>query len=246
MESYRMMKTLKMIVLATVLAAAPACSKKKDSENKAPASTETSGSAAAGSAAAGSDTGSAAAGSDTGSAAAGSDTGSAAATTPAAAADYFHIAATHAKPKPDDPVHIKFEKFKVTKATFDPQKIEGGTATIEVDLTSLSSGSAKRDGHLASPAYLDTAKFATLTIDVGNVKKKDGNTYSADAKVKLRDIEKTYPVTFEVVEAKDDWIRIKGEHKFARLDFKVGKANDPEESVGEELTAMLQLTLKKT
>lgn len=240
-----MMKTLKMIVLATVLAAAPACSKKKDSENKAPATTDTSGSAAVGSAgSAGSadpGAGSAAAGSDSGSAA-----GSAAAATPDAAADYIHVMATHAKPKPDDPVHVAFTKFNVTKASFDPQKIEGGTATIEVDLTSMSSGSAKRDGHLASADYIDTAKFATMTIDVSDVKKKDGNTYDAKAKVKFRDIEKTYPVTFEVVDTQADAIRIKGEHKFARLDFKVGKANDPEESVGEELTVALQLTLKKT
>ena len=161
--------------------------------------------------------------------------------------DFIAVYAEHAEKKPNDPVEVKFERFKVTKADFDPQKIEGGSATIEVDLLSVKSGSDKRDAHLSSADYIDTGKFATMTIDVGNVKKKDGNTYSADAKVKLRDLEKTYPVTFEVVDAKDDWIKVKGEQKFGRLDFKVGKENPgPDESVAQDLTVKLQLTLKKT
>jgi polyisoprenoid-binding protein YceI len=226
------MKTLKYLVLATVLAAAPACSK-KEQEKKAPPITEPAGSAA---------------GSAEGSAAApGSAEGSAAAAEPEAASDdSFVIEAVHAEKKPDDPVAVRFSGVKVVKADFDPANLEGGTATIEVDLTSLSTDSEKRDAHLASPDYLDTAKFATLTIDIANVKKKDDKTYNAEAKVKLRDIEKTYPVTFEVVDAKDDWIKIKGEHTFPRLDFNVGKKPSKDEGVGTDLTAKINLTLKKT
>jgi len=223
------MKTLKYLVLATVLAAAPAC-EKKEQEKKAPPTTEPAGSAV---------------GSAEGSAA-GSAEGSAAVAAPAATDDSFVIEAVHAEKKPDDPVAVRFSGVKVVKADFDPANLEGGVATIEVDLTSLSSGSDKRDAHLATADYIDTAKFATLTIDIANVKKKDDKTFSADAKVKLRDIEKTYPVTFEVVDAKDDWIKVKGEHTFPRLDFKVGQEPNPKEGVGTDLTAKLNLTLKKT
>ena len=222
------MKTLKLLALATVLAVT-GCGK-KDQEKKAPpepAVTTPAGSAP-------------------GSAAPGSAAPTTTATTPDANADFVAVYAEHAKKKPDDPVEVRFDKFEVKKADFDPQKIEGGSATIEVDLTSLRSGSEKRDKHLTTADYVDTVKFATLTIDVGNVKKKEGNTYTADAKVKLRDIEKTYPVTFEVVEAKDDWVRVRGEHTFPRLDFKVGKSPGPDESVAENLTVRMQLTLKKT
>lgn len=220
------MKTLKLIALAAVLAAAPACKKKDESK---PATTEV-GSA---------DT--------TGSAGSATAEGSAATATPDANADFISVFAEHAEKKPDDPVEVKFESFTVKNATFDPQNIEGGTATIEVDLASLKTGSAKRDKHLSTEDYIDTSQFTTMTIDVANVKKQQGNTYAADAKVSLRGIEKTYPVTFEVVEAKDDWIRVKGEHKFPRLDFKVGKEKTgPDESVAHDLTVKLQLTLKKT
>jgi polyisoprenoid-binding protein YceI len=169
------------------------------------------------------------------------------ATTPAADADHITVFATHKDKKPDDPVQVKFTKYAITKATFDPAKIEGGTATIEIDTTSLSSGKAGRDEHLQKADYLDVPKFAKIIIDVSNVKKKDGKTYSADAKVQAVGTTKTYPVTFEVVESKDNWIKVKGEHTFARTDFKIGKdPKDAKESVAGEVTIKMQLTLKKT
>jgi polyisoprenoid-binding protein YceI len=165
---------------------------------------------------------------------------------PVANADHITVLANHEPAKPGDPVAVKFEKFTVTKAAFDPANLEGGTATIELDLASISSGSEKRDGHLKTPSYIDLAKFTTATIDVANVKKQGDKGYTADAKVKFRDIEKTYPVTFEVVEATADSVRIKGQQKFTRADFKVGTEPGPEESVAKDLEIQLQLTLKKT
>jgi len=247
------MKTIKLLVLAAVLALAPACKKEKKPEATT-GSAETMGSAAG--SATGSaptpDTGSAAAGSAD-QAAAGSAAGSAdtAAATPAEdKADWIKVYATHFEPKEGDPVEVKFEKFKVAKASFDPKKIEGGTATIEIDLSSLKSGDEKRDQHLATPDYLDVAKFATAVIDIENVKKKDDKTYTADAKVKFHGVDKKYPITFEVLEATDDSIRIKTEHTFKRLDFKVGKKpgkdqKKGEDGVADELTIKAQLTLKK-
>ena len=237
------MKVLKLIAYATLLtglAAAPAC-KKKAKEEPAPAQGTGTGTAATPPPP--DPTAGTGAGTGTGTAA---DPG-AAATDPNAAGDFIAVYAEHAEKKPDDPVEVKFERFKVVKADFDPEKIEGGSATIEVDLASMKSGSDKRDKHLTTADYVDTSKFTTMTIDVGNVKKKDDKTFTADAKVKLRDVEKTYPVTFEVVEKGADFIKVKGEHKFARLDFKVGKEKTgPDESVAQDLTVKLQLTLKKS
>jgi polyisoprenoid-binding protein YceI len=163
-------------------------------------------------------------------------------------ADSIVVLAKHSEPKPNDPVAVKFEKFKVTKATFDPNKIEGGKATIEIDATSLKSDSEKRDAHLKTPDFIDTAKFATITVDIDKVKKKADKTYTAEATIKFRAVTKKYPVTFDVVDQKPDSIRIKGEANFSRLDFKVGKdSKDPKVApVANDLTVKLQLTLKKT
>lgn len=169
--------------------------------------------------------------------------------TPAASTDSIVVLAKHAEPKPDDPVSVKFEKFKVTKASFDPKKIEGGKATIEIDATSLKSGADKRDGHLQTPDFLDTAKNPTITVELDKVKKaKEDKHFNAEATVKFRGVTKKYPVSFEVTGTTADSITIKGSHDFSRLDFKVGKdSKDPKEApVAPGLTIKLELTLKKT
>ena len=230
------MKTVKLFVLAAVLAVSPACKKKDNAEPKKDPTAQTTGSAgsAAGSAAAGS-ADPAAAGSAADPAA---DTG-----------DWIKVEAKHVAPNPKDPVVVTFERFKILKADFDPKQIEGGTATIEVDMTSLKTDNDQRTEHLHSPDYVDSKQFGVATIDISNVKKKDDKNFTADAKLNLHGVEKTYPVTFEVVEAKDDSIRIKGEHTFQRLDHKIGKEPDPDPKKGDgvapDLTVKLQLNLKK-
>jgi polyisoprenoid-binding protein YceI len=162
--------------------------------------------------------------------------------------DSIVVLAKHTESKPDDPVQVRFEKFKVVKASFDPKKVEGGKATIEIDATSLKSGIEKRDTHLNTPDFLDTSKFAKITVDIDKVKKKADKTFTAEATVKFRDVTKKYPVTFDVVDQTADSIRIKGEAAFSRLDFKVGKdSKDPKVApVQPELVIKVALTLKKT
>ena len=85
-----------------------------------------------------------------------------------------------------------------------------------------------------------------MTIEISNVKRVD-KTFSADATVKLRGVTKTYPVTFEVVDQKDNSVRIKGEHTFSRLDFSVGTdpSKDSQQQVDTELTIQMLVTLEK-
>lgn len=207
--------------LTAALAIAPACKKQED---KTPQPTSAS----------------------TGSSTAGSAT--APDTVPDDSADHITVLAHHQNPKPSDPVRINFEKFRVVKADFDPKKIEGGKAVIELDLSSFQTDSAQRDEHLKSPAYLDVGKLATATITIDNVKQKADVTYTADATVAAHGVTKTYPVAFDVLDAKDDRIRIKAEHAFSRLDFGIGTdpAQNAEESVGTDLTIQMVLTVAKT
>lgn len=217
------MKTVSALLVALAFAAAPGCKKKEEPAPAAPtAATATTGSAGSEAAAL------------------------APAPAPVGAVDHITVLANHEPAKAGDPVKVSFSRFTVTKATFDPTNLEGATATVEIDLASLSSGSEKRDGHLKTASYIDLAKFTTATVDVANVKKQGETGYTADAKVKFRDTEKTYPVTFEVLETTADSVRIKGQQKFPRADFNVGTEPGPEESVAKELEIQLQLTLKKT
>jgi polyisoprenoid-binding protein YceI len=161
--------------------------------------------------------------------------------------DHIVVLAHHKPAKPTDPVNVQFDKFRVVKASFDPKTIEGGTATIEIDLASLHSGSGERDDDLKSANFIDVGTFATVTIDVANVKRKHDKTFTADATVALRGATKTYPVTFDVIEQADDHIRIRGEQAFSRLDFSVGTdpASDPRQQVDTGLAIEMVLTIAK-
>lgn len=188
------------------------------------------------------------------------DRGSAAPTTSAeprsastAEADRVEVLARHraVAGKEDldaDPVVVHFDRFVVTKASFDPKHLEGGTATIELDMTSIKTGSEERDNDLKSPDYIDVGRFATATVDVTNVKQQAATTYTADVTVAFRGVTKTYSVTFAVIATTETSVRIKGEHTFSRLDFAVGidPAKDPSERIDTPLVIQWVLTLKAT
>jgi polyisoprenoid-binding protein YceI len=172
---------------------------------------------------------------------------------PPAADDHVEVLARHlpAAGQEDldsDPVVVHFDKFAVTKASFNPKNLEGGTATIELDLMNIKTGSDERDNDLKSPEFFNVAKFATVTIDVANVKKQAEAKYTADATVVCHGVTKTYSVTFEVLATTGDAVRIKGEHAFSRLDFSIGidPATDPSERIATALTIQWVLTLKNS
>lgn len=177
-----------------------------------------------------------------------------AAPTPDTAGDFITVFAEHKQKKADDPVQVHFKKFAVTKSKLDPDNLETSSATIEIDVTSLDSGKPQRDAHLRKPDYLNVPQFAKLTIDITDVKTKPPTKadrgpvgYTAKAKVSAVGVDKTFAVTFEVLEVKADSVRIKAEHTFKRSDFKIGKpVADKDESVADDLTIKMQLTLKKT
>lgn len=162
--------------------------------------------------------------------------------TPAVAADYIKILADHVDAA-KGPVTVTFSSWKVTEAKFDPANLEGATATIEVDPTSLASGEPKRDEHLKSPDFLDAAKFLTATGKVGNVKKTGDAAYSADLSVSIHGVEKVWPVTFTVVSSTPDSVTIALKQPFSRADFSVG----PKEvdNIKNEVTLDAVVTFKK-
>jgi polyisoprenoid-binding protein YceI len=159
-------------------------------------------------------------------------------------ADHLLVHAKHVDPTEPD-VDVAFPTWTVTKAAFDPANLEGGTAEIEIDVASLSSGIAKRDAHLNKPDYLDTAAFPKATVKIENVKKTGEQTYTADATVKIHGVEKTWSLPFEVVSRTADSVRVKFTQPFSRLDFNVGKP-ETEDSSQAQMELQGLLTIKKT
>jgi len=143
----------------------------------------------------------------------------------------------HTKAQPTDPVHVVFEKVTVKESKIKNLKdLSGSTATIEIDVMAPNSGIAKRDAHLKKDFFKGVA-----VVKIGKVK-KDGDGYKAEADISLNGVSLKWPVTFKVVEQKDDWVRVQGMHKLKRSDFKVGTDI---EGPADDVDLMLQVTLKK-
>jgi polyisoprenoid-binding protein YceI len=161
--------------------------------------------------------------------------------------DHVTVLGHHVPPKPSDPVRIEIDRFHVVRAAFDPQTIVGGTATLELDLSSLHSGSAERDDDLKSSSFLDVASFGTITIAIDHVAHAQGTSYTADATVNAHGLTKTYPITFDVIAGTSSSIQIAGKHSFGRLDFAIGAdpAQDPTDQVGTDVTIDFVITVPR-
>lgn len=158
--------------------------------------------------------------------------------------NYLKVETSHEPAKPEDPILVTFGGLKVVEAKFDPKKIEGGTATIEFDLTQIDSGVGKRDKHLASADYFDSENHPKGTILVKEVKAKGDDMFAATADISVHGVSKTLPVEFKVTAKDDSSITINGTLSFDRNDFGVGKAEgDP---VAAQVKATLQMKLTTT
>ena len=122
-------------------------------------------------------------------------------------------------------VHGSFSGIEVTKANIDLSKPDEAMAVVEIDLSTVDTGIEKRNNHVKSGDFFDIEKFAKATLTVNGVKPAaDADTYDATATLNLHGVEKAFPVTFKVVEKKEDGsIVIDGEYKgLVRADFGVG------------------------
>jgi polyisoprenoid-binding protein YceI len=165
---------------------------------------------------------------------------------PAPDGDYVEALVSHAQAKPTDPVHVRFSGFKVVSADFDPKNLEGGKAELEIDLASLDSGNGMRDEHLKGASYFDVAQFGKANVKVHDVKKgaAEGH-YSAQADVSVHGVSVTWPVEFQASPV-DGGVRVTGEHKLLRSDFKVGTTPEGGDTTSEDVLFRLQVTLRKT
>jgi polyisoprenoid-binding protein YceI len=159
--------------------------------------------------------------------------------------DYVRILGHHDPAKPTDPVVIQIQRFRLVKAKFDPDDLTGGTADLELDLSSLDSGSAKRDKHLRSADMLDVDDFATAKIHVDNVKKAGNASYTADATVDVHGLTRKIPVTFDVLGPTSNGLRVKGTASFDRFDFAIGSRDDGV-PIADRQDIEIELTLSNT
>ena len=91
-------------------------------------------------------------------------------------------------------VHGRFA-IKEGSIDLDPQNLTDSAVTATIDVSSVDTGVAARDGHLRSPDFFDTAKFPTATFKSTKIVKA-GDSYDVMGALTLHGV--TKPVTLHM------------------------------------------------
>jgi polyisoprenoid-binding protein YceI len=121
--------------------------------------------------------------------------------------------------------HVRGEFAKTTGTlSFDPDNPTASSVEATIDVSSIQTRDAQRDGHLKSADFLDVEKFPTITFKSTSVK-PSGNGGEVTGDLTIHGV--TRPITLEVEgpvpEIKDPWgmHRVGGSAtgKLSRKDF---------------------------
>lgn len=91
-------------------------------------------------------------------------------------------------------VHGRFA-IKDGTVDLDPANVLGSSVMATIDVASVDTGEAQRDGHLRSPDFFDTAKFPTATFKSTKIT-KTGDGYDVIGDLDLHGV--TKPVTLHM------------------------------------------------
>ena len=116
----------------------------------------------------------------------------------------------------------QFEKVKGT-LELDDKDITKSVVEVTIDLNSVNTHEPKRDGHLKSPDFFDTAKFPTATFKSTKVQKAGKNKLKVTGELNLHGV--TKPVVLEVDGPTEAYktpygTMVRGVHATAKLDRK--------------------------
>jgi polyisoprenoid-binding protein YceI len=79
---------------------------------------------------------------------------------------------------------------------FDEGAIESSSVSVTIDANSITTDNEKRDGHLKSPDFFDTATYPTITYKSTKVKKIDATRFEVTGDLTMRGV--TKPVILSV------------------------------------------------
>jgi polyisoprenoid-binding protein YceI len=116
----------------------------------------------------------------------------------------------------------RFEKIKGT-VDLDDKDVTKSTVEVTIDLSSVNTNEPKRDTHLKSPDFFDTAKFPSATFKSTKVQKAGKNKLKVTGDLSLHGV--TKPVVLEVEGPTDAFktpfgTTVRGVHATAKIDRK--------------------------
>ena len=74
--------------------------------------------------------------------------------------------------------------------TVDRANLENSSVVASIDVTALNTDNEKRNTHLKSPDFFDTAKFPTMTFKSTSWKKTGNDTFDVTGELTIKDVTK--------------------------------------------------------
>ncbi len=131
-------------------------------------------------------------------------------------------------------VRGKFETFEGSIVSADP--ISDSTVTVEVDLSSINTGTADRDNHLRSSDFFDTETHPKMTVTSTGVVQKSDESFVVNGDLTIKGV--TKPLQLDVDfrgEGKDPWggtrVGVEATGEISRKEFGID-FNIPLEEIG--------------
>jgi len=140
------------------------------------------------------------------------------------------------------PVEGGVGKFNL-QARFDPSKPESGQFTLELDMSSIDTGSPDGDGEARRPVWFDLARHPKARFENRTIKKVAEGRYLATGNLTMKGQTKAVQVPFSMVRhAQGDWL-VEGQLHISRASFGIG-GGDWNDVVADRAEARFRLLLK--
>src|SRR5216683_7639518 len=98
--------------------------------------------------------------------------------------------------------HMMVSKVRGRFTTFSGELVTGenlldSSVTATIDLTSINTGNEQRDQHIRSADFFETDKYTTMTYRSTGLR-AEGDHYSLDGELTLKDVTQEVPLTVEL------------------------------------------------
>ncbi len=109
----------------------------------------------------------------------------------------------------------------VAAVQFNPANLPASNIEASVDVNTLNTDNSSRDDHLKSEDFFDVTHYPKITLKSVSFKHKNGNNFSGQFSLAIKNKSKLVEVPFSYVENNGS-ATLKGSFKLNRLDYGVG------------------------
>lgn len=148
------------------------------------------------------------------------------------------------------PVDGSFEDY-TADIMFSPDDVENSSIEVTIPVESINTENDRRDGHLKSEDFFNTAKWSNIHFVSNDIEKTGDNTFVAHGELTIRDVTKKFDLPFELKGVMDHPMRentkvagIVANATLNRTDYGVGVGDWAATAVvGDEVDIQLNLEL---